>query len=56
MMMIARVRIIINICPHCWNTYLPYGLHIWSTGHSPLHGLCAGWWVLTITNATRTIG
>jgi hypothetical protein len=31
------------LCPHCWGTGLPYGLHIRRTGHNPSRGPSVGW-------------
>jgi hypothetical protein len=38
----------------CLCTGLLYGLHIRRTGHNPPRGSNAGWWMLTIANATKT--
>jgi hypothetical protein len=43
-------------CPHCWDTGLPYGLHIRRKGHNPPRGPSAGWWVLTTANAAGPNG
>jgi hypothetical protein len=40
--------------PPLRGTRLPYGLHIGRTGHNPLRGPSAGWWVLTTANADGT--
>jgi hypothetical protein len=44
------------LCPNCWDTDLPYGLHIRRTGHNPPCRPSADWWVLTTVNAAGTNG
>jgi hypothetical protein len=52
-----RIFIIIAyLCPHCWATSLPYGLHIRRTGHNLPRGPSSGWWVLTTANTAGTNG
>jgi hypothetical protein len=46
----AKSMIIIIFC--CWDTGLPYGLHIRITPHGP----STGWSVLTSANAAMTNG
>jgi hypothetical protein len=59
--LIAKISLLIsNILSskHCHHHhYQPsYGLHIKRTGHNPLRGPSADWWVLTIANAAGTNG
>jgi hypothetical protein len=50
------IIIIISVSmPQCWDTVLPYGLHIRRTGH-PQRWPSAGWCVLTTANAAGTNG